>query len=503
MWRRARSRTRPPTRLRRRVTAAFVLVAALSAGLLAVLSVVITREYRLRNIRQQSLDEARVALALAPNELDAESFERLRLEYEARAEADLFAAGGGLTFSSSAGLASSDIPAGLRELEPGELASVTAEIGDEPNFVVGATRADGDRYWFFYSLQQAEDSLRDLIRVTTVGWITTTLLAGAVGRAVARQTLAPMRRVARAAEAIASGEPARLGEGDDEFGAVARSFNRMADEVRERITELERAAERERRFTADVAHDLRTPLTGMAATASLLNRHLDDLPASARRPATLLVADVERLRSLVLELLELSQLDAGRDEVRLEPLRVTQAVEAARRSLGSKLALELDVTADPDLAVLAEPARLRRILANLLANAATHGRGSATVRAWRDGDDVLVEIVDRGPGIPEADLASVFDRFAKSDRSRASGGSGLGLAIARAHAVAQAGDLTAANDPGGGACFTLRLRAADGHDAGDPRLDVVSDRGRGRSPTSPGRSPARTPPPNDPADGGS
>jgi two-component system sensor histidine kinase MtrB len=234
----------------------------------------------------------------------------------------------------------------------------------------------------------------------------------------------------------------------------------MADEVQHTIDELRRAADRERRFTADIAHDLRTPLTGMAAAASLLADHLDTLPPRARRPAALLVADVERLRKLVLELLELSRLDAAIDAVHLEPLSVGRAVETARRSLGSTIPLELDIRVDEDAVVLAEPRRLGRILANLLANAAVHGRGRASLEAWRDGEVVRVELTDAGPGIPADEMASVFDRFAKSDRSRATGGSGLGLAIAKAHAVAQGGELSADNPVGGGARFTLVLPAA-------------------------------------------
>jgi two-component system, OmpR family, sensor histidine kinase BaeS len=111
--------------------------------------------------------------------------------------------------------------------------------------------------------------------------------------------------------------------------------------------------------------------------------------------------------------------------------------------------------------VHAEPVRLGRILGNLLDNAVTHGGGHVRVRARRDGADVIVDVIDDGPGIQEADLPLVFERFYKSDRSRSSGGSGLGLAIAREHARAHGGDLTVANEPGAGARFTLRLEAAD------------------------------------------
>jgi two-component system sensor histidine kinase MtrB len=452
---------RPPTRFRRRLVAAFLLVAAASAGLVAVLAVVLAREYRWRNFRQQALDEARVALALAPRELDAESFERLRVEYEERSEADIVAATGGAVFSSSA-LGAGDVPDELRAAPDDDFGTTTEDVGGRTVLVVRGTR-DDDRYWFFFSAEQVQESVNEFARVCAVAWVATTVLAGLVGRSVATATLRPVRDVARAAEAIADGEDeTRLPTADDEFGAVARSFNRMADEVQRRMDQLAQAAARERRFTTDIAHDLRTPLTGMAASASMLADQFDALPEAARRPAELLVADADRLRTLVLELLELSRLDAGVDEIDLRELAIRPAVAAAARSLGSAIALELEVRVDDDVSVLADPRRLARILANLLTNVATHGGGRAEVHADRHDGAVVVVFDDDGPGIPANEIATVFDRFAKSDRSRASGGSGLGLAIARAHALAMGGDITATTAPGGGARFALRLPAAPG-----------------------------------------
>ena len=453
--------SRSPARFRRRLTAAFVLVAAVSAGLLAVFAVLLASEYRWRNFRQQSSAQARIALALAPADLDATSFDRLREDLEQRSGAEIVAAADGRTFSSTAGFGADDIPQPLLGGLDDDVRTAQTDVDGHPYLVVAALADDGSPYWFFFSLQQLKDSLAELTRSCAVAWIVTTVLAGIVGRSVARRTLLPIRAVAGAAEAIADGQRAtRLPAAEDEFGALARSFNRMADEVQQTIEQLERANERERQFTADVAHDLRTPLTGMAASASLLADQIDDLPPNARRPAELIVADIERLRALVLELLELSRLDTGVDPVHVEHLHVGAAVEAAARSLGSAAQLELDVQVDDDAIVLAEPRRLGRILANLLGNAATHGGGLAHVRARRSGDSVVTTVSDDGPGIAAADLAVVFNRFAKSDRARTSGGAGLGLAIARAHAVAQGGTLEAANRPEGGACFTLRLPAA-------------------------------------------
>jgi two-component system sensor histidine kinase MtrB len=449
-----------PRRFRRRLTSAFIVVAALSAGLVATLAVLLAREYRWRSFREQSLEEARVAMALAPRKLDEAAFERVRAEYEARTDADLVAATGDVVFSSSADIDAEDVPEDLTEVAPGDLRS-TRELIDGRRFLIAGTADDDNRYWFFFSLRQLEDSISDFTRVCAAAWVLTTAIAGLVGRAVATRVLLPVRALAVAAEAIAEGaEAARLPEADDEFGAVARSFNVMADEVQQRIRDLERSAVREQRFTADIAHDLRTPLTGMAASASLLADRAADLPDTLQRPAQLLAGDVERLRQLVLELLELHRLDAGADPVLAVPLHMGEAVAASARSLGSSSLLNLSIDAGEDDLVLAEPRRLGRILANLLANAATHGGGTARVRTTRSDGSMVTEIADDGPGIPTEELEVIFDRFSKYDRARGGAGSGLGLAIARGHAIAQGGDLVARNQPGGGACFELTLPAA-------------------------------------------
>lgn len=452
-----------PHRFRRRLTAAFLIVAAVSGGVVAVLTFVLARESRWRNFRSTSVREARIALAFAPRELDDESFTRLRRVYEERGEADMIAVQGGRAFSSSPSRDRSDVPASL----------ASADLGDEPVLVEGVV--DGratltvasagprsSRYYFFFSLEQLHESLDELGQVAAAGWAVTVLLAGAVGQVVARQTLRPVGAAAEAAESIAEGDlDTRLPAASrDEFGALAASFNHMADELQELIDKLHQSAARERRFTADVAHELRTPLTGMSASASVLGEQLDDLPPPLRRPAAVLVADVHRLRQLVLELLELSRLDRGTEPVSLEPLRVADAVVAVVESADLRRRARIGIEVGDEVRVLAEPQRLRRILANLVDNAVVHGGGSVRVTADVAGDDVFVHVADEGPGIAPGDEERVFDRFFKSDASRAATGSGLGLSIARQHAAAQGGELFAAPAGERGARFTLRLPAA-------------------------------------------
>jgi two-component system sensor histidine kinase MtrB len=170
-----------------------------------------------------------------------------------------------------------------------------------------------------------------------------------------------------------------------------------------------------------------------------------------------LVRDVQRLRELVLDLLELARLDAGADEVRLEPLDVTAALRTTIDALHLADDVTVTVAADDGLLVVADRGRFRRIVANLTVNAAVHGGHHITVTASEVDGEVRIRVEDDGPGITPEQAAKIFDRFYKSDTSRAQGGSGLGLAIAREHARAQGGDVEVAEASGGGAAFVLRL----------------------------------------------
>jgi signal transduction histidine kinase len=166
------------------------------------------------------------------------------------------------------------------------------------------------------------------------------------------------------------------------------------------------------------------------------------------------------LRDLVLELLELSRLDAATESPALVPLHIRAAVDAVVASARLRRDADVDIDIEPSLQVLSDPVRLRRILANLIDNAIVHGGGTVQVHARPVEDEVLVDLIDDGPGIADDELDKIFDRFHKPDRSRATGGSGLGLAIAREYARSQGGALTVRNEPGHGARFTLTLPAA-------------------------------------------
>jgi two-component system sensor histidine kinase MtrB len=427
----------------------------------AVVTFLLAREYRWRNLRTTAAEETRFALALAPDDFDEQSFERFLAVYERRTDAHILAVRDGLWLSSS-DFDPADVPGALASVSE-EPTLVEAEIEGRSMLVSGAAGPAGVDYYVFFSLQQYHDGLDELARSAVFAWMGMVVLAAGVGSVVARRALRPVASTAMVAEAIAGGDlEARLeAGGNDEFGTLAASFNRMADEVQSSIRRAEAAADRERQFTADIAHELRTPLTGMSGAASLLQRDMAEVPAGLRRPAQLLVDDVARLGRLVTELLELARLDAATDDPERSPLDVDAAVRAVIAGADSRRAAGIRLELEPGLRVFAEPAALRSILANLIDNAIVHGGAAVTVRGSAGADWVVIEVLDRGPGLDTAELGEVFERFHKADRSRSGGGSGLGLAIAREHALRHGGRLTAGQREGGGARFVLELPATD------------------------------------------
>lgn len=453
-----RRRTIAPGRLRRRLTLAFMLVAGISAAALAAGSFVLVRQARLDDSVERSLEQARFNLVLAGEVLPSEGPTALLEAYERRGRFETVGRDGDRTFASGLSVGAAQIPADIQRIvRRGQVAYERAELADGPSLVVGGRVPGLDtELYFFFSEQELWDDLDELRTILLVGLAAVLVVAGLVGTLLARRTLAPVGRASEAAHSLAEGLLAtRLPvEREDEFGTWAASFNEMAEALEGKIAALSEAQARERRFTADVAHELRTPLTAIVNEASLLAEHLDRMPAEARRPAELLVADVARLRDLVEDLMEISRLDAGTQRIRLERVDLASLVEAAVRVRGWTERLRLE---SAEVVLESDPRRLERIVANLIGNALEHGGRDVSVRVGRDGVGAFVEVADRGRGIDPHDLPHLFDRFYKADPSRAGPGSGLGLAIALENARLLGGDVDVWSEPGSGTRFTLRL----------------------------------------------
>jgi two-component system sensor histidine kinase MprB len=273
-------------------------------------------------------------------------------------------------------------------------------------------------------------------------------VAGAAGLAVARGALRPLRRLTEATEHVARTRdlsrriPASR---PDELGRVATSFNAM-------LGALERSLAAQRRLVDDASHELRTPLTSLRTNVQLLARV--DLPADERRAVLAdLDAELAELTKLVAELVELARGEerpSDREPIQFDAL-VAAVVERARRHASH---VRLRTRLEPSL-VEAVPEQIERAVANLVDNAVKWSPQGGSVRVCVRGGEVSVR--DRGPGIAEADLPHVFERFYRAPSARAVPGSGLGLTIVREVAERHGGSVRAENARGGGARFRLKL----------------------------------------------
>jgi signal transduction histidine kinase len=284
------------------------------------------------------------------------------------------------------------------------------------------------------------------------------LLAGLLARRTFRDIAIPLADVMTAADAVAEGDLSVRVEEDKpgEFGQLARTFNRM-------VGELERSDQQRRNLTADVAHELRTPLHIIQGN---LEGVLDDVyePTDEHIQATL--EETQQLSRLVEDLRTLSLAEAGQLPLVWEPVDVAELLTDARTSFSGQAeaaGVDLRVEIGGELpSITGDVGRLDQVLGNLVANAVRHtpAGGAITLRAEPVEEGVRILVRDTGEGIPAEDLPHVFDRFWKGDRSRSragGAGSGLGLAIARQLVQAHGGRIVVESKVGQGTEFTIDL----------------------------------------------
>jgi signal transduction histidine kinase len=215
---------------------------------------------------------------------------------------------------------------------------------------------------------------------------------------------------------------------------------------------------RDARFASDVSHELRSPVTTMAAAMEVLVRRRDEVSPAARHAIDLLDADLRRFRRLIGDLLEISRVDQGAFRLSAERLDLAELARyvLARSSTGDSVPVE----ASGPVPVLGDRRRLEQVVSNLVDNAEGHGRGLVRVAVCHADRVVRLEVDDAGPGVPAADRERIFERFARvSDRDRRveDTGSGLGLALVAQHVRLHAGRVWVTDRPGGGARFVVEL----------------------------------------------
>lgn len=336
-----------------------------------------------------------------------------------------------------------DLPAPLREkARSGRRGTYVQESAKgAPEVWAAVPLENGQVLSLHTQFRESANMVRDLDRALVVGSLAVVVGGSALGVLIGGQISRRLRKAAAAAQRVAHGDPqvrvrdAVGGVVRDETDDLARAVDAMADTLQQRL-------EAERRVTADIAHELRTPVTGLLTAAELL---------PPGRPTELVRDRAQAMRVLVEDVLEVARLDSASERAELQDVALGEFVGRRVRALMP----EASVRVVADEIVSTDPRRLERILGNLLANAARYGQPPVQV----DVEGRVVRIRDHGPGFPEALLREGPSRFRTGSTDRAGVGHGLGLTIAEGQARVLGARLTFRNvaAPGG---FDREGRAA-------------------------------------------
>jgi signal transduction histidine kinase len=353
----------------------------------------------------------------------------------------------------------------LRRLVPPGDASepgFTRVPGPDAVFEVASVRlADGTLFQVGKSSEARADVLRHFRARAALLFLTTLVLGILGGLAVTREALATVRRLSAVLRGIVrTGEvagrvPVR-GDGDplDDLGHL---FNEMLGRIGALIAGLKGTLD-------NVAHDLRTPLARLRMRAESALREGTDAE-TMRRALAQCVEETDRVASTLTAIMDISEADTGALVLRREPVDVGKLLHEVAElyaDVAEEKGVDLVVAAPADLRVTADRVRLRQALANLVDNAVKYTPEGGHVRlgARAEGDRVVLECADDGPGIPPEDRPRIWDRLYRGDQSRSEKGLGLGLSLVRAIVHAHGGDATAEPAPAGGSVFRLSLPAS-------------------------------------------
>lgn len=290
----------------------------------------------------------------------------------------------------------------------------------------------GAHYFEVFPLSQVTSTLTTIQTTLIFSVVVITFLGGLLGFSMSRTVLRPLQRVSSAANGIATGGlDTRLeSEGDPDLDQLVTSFNEMADSVQSRI-------EREERFASDVSHELRSPITALTTAVEVLEGRSGEFSDRNREAIRIVAQQVRRFDRTVLDLLELSRLDAGSKETSSEEIDL---VDTTRRIMSR---YEFDhvplTTRGSDWLLLVDRRRIERVLVNLLENAREHAGGATNVTLESTAEGFAIIVDDAGPGVAASERRRIFERFARGTAGRSSHGSGLGLAIVQEHARAMGG----------------------------------------------------------------
>jgi two-component system sensor histidine kinase MtrB len=477
--------------LRARITVMFGLGALGLSAVMGIGTYLVARQFTLHQreaeaVRQTFVDASMVRSSLLVPDVDVVSLlesldtsgSRSVIEFRGR------------WFSASVPVGEGSIPLAMRQLVlSGTAATELLRSGTEPTLAIGVPIPSvGAAYFELVSLGDVARSLQ-ILALTLVGAAAVTTVAGAVvGRWASGRALGPLAAVSHAAEVIAGGQlDTRLAVAEDpDLRPLAASFNRMTDALKERI-------EREARFTSDVSHELRSPLTTLATSLDVLEAHAGDLGERGATALRLLADEVRHFQQMVEDLLEISRADTGTAQLAAEEVEVAELVDHLATAGGAR---GVPVSVDPAVARLrlwVDKRRIDRVVANLVTNAARYAGGArllsaspgpgrpeqpgasgpgvevepapTTTRGW-----VHLSVSDHGPEIEPAERHRIFERFYRGQaagRRGAAEGTGLGLALVAEHVRLHGGRVWVEADPEGGNRFVVALPAAPAREEAD------------------------------------
>jgi two-component system, OmpR family, sensor histidine kinase MtrB len=434
--------------LRARVTSAFALGALLLSVAMAVLTYTVTRSFLIRQRESTALRESYLSAQVVRAGLRAANSDVPRLlgSVETESGSKSLIRYRNEWFSSSLAVGRDAIPGDLRtRVEQGQPARQLSRFDGDPQLAIGIPLPAVDALYFeLVPLTELDRTLRILASALAAGAGITTVAGAAVGRWAATRLFRPLHAVS----------DIRLDAGEDrDLAVLADSFNAMVDALQARI-------ERDARFASDVSHELRSPLTTLSTSVDVMLSRRDEIPERPRQALDLLAADVRRFERLVQDLLEISRADAGAAVLAREEVRLAELV---LRAIGPQ---EVEVEIGPgagDATVMADKRRIEQVVTNLATNAILHGGGLDRVGILRDGDRLLVQFDDRGPGVAEDFRERIFERFARgssNDRRADGDGVGLGLSLVKEHMRLHGGAVWVEDRPGGGARFVIAMDVA-------------------------------------------
>jgi two-component system OmpR family sensor kinase len=315
-------------------------------------------------------------------------------------------------------------------------------------------------------LNQLRDTLRAYWTLMLPTAVAAVLLAWVAAWAITRRAMAPLTQVSAAMRRFARGDfrPAPIrSSGDDEIGELAHSYNGALHQVRSAFAERDRTEAEIRQFIADAGHELRTPLTVIMGYLDVLEDGAVDTPGVRERVFATLRQESRRMRTLIEKLIYLARLERGESTAR-EIVDVSAVVARVAASLAPVDAhARIEVSTVPGARVVADEADLAEAVRNLLDNALKYAPESKiAVSTDVRGDEVMLAVRDRGPGMSERDQAHAFDRFYRGRGNGDVDGTGLGLAIVKRAVQRSEGTIALESREGEGTTFTIRLPRADG-----------------------------------------